>query len=203
MMTGSGNQTTKTPYERRRAFILVPIVVFVVIGTFLFLGYLTTLLFRIPLQLGLSPPIRLLGAALVALSFALWAWLFQYRRPTDVLTSTYWTFSKMFRRAELKQHHGRRERLAVRGPYKLVRHPMYLAVLLSIVGWGLLLDLAFLLFAALLALLWFNFVVMPYEEKELLALFGRDYERYMKRVHRLIPVPQSSTNSAEQENDAH
>jgi len=169
----------------------------------MFLGYLITSLFRIPLQLGLSLPIRLLGAALVALSFALWAWLFQYRRPTDVLTSTYWTFSKMFSRAELKQHLGRRERLAARGPYKLVRHPMYLAVLLSIVGWGLLLDLAFLFFAALLALLWFNFVVMPYEEKELLALFGRDYERYMKRVHRLIPVPRSSTSSVEHENDTY
>jgi len=174
-----------------------------VIGTFLFLGYLITLVFRIPLQLGLSSPIRLLGAALVALSFALWAWLFRYRRPTDALTSTYWTFSKLFRRVELKQYLGRRERLAVRGPYKLVRHPMYLAVLVSIVGWGLLLDLAFLLFAAVLALLWFNFVVMPYEEKELLALFGRDYESYMKRVHRLIPIPPSSPCSGGRRNDAH
>lgn len=153
------------------------------------LGYLMTLLFRIPLQLGLSPPIRLFGATLVTIAIVIWIWLFQHRRPSDVLVSTYATFSKLLRRVELDQNLGRKERLVVRGPYKLVRHPMYLAVLLSIVGWGLLLDLAFLLLAAPLALLWFNFVVMPYEERELVALFGPDYEEYMKRVRRILPIP--------------
>jgi protein-S-isoprenylcysteine O-methyltransferase Ste14 len=158
-------------------------------GTILFLGYLAALLLRIPLELGLSLPIRLFGAALVTLAMGFWLWLFQYRRPTDVLVSTYSTFSKLLRRVEVKRSLGRKERLVVRGPYKLVRHPMYLAVLLSIVGWGLLLDLAFVLLSAPLALLWFNFVVMPYEERELVALFGRDYEEYMKRVRRVLPIP--------------
>lgn len=158
-------------------------------GTILFLGYLAAFLLRIPLELGLSLPIRLFGAALITLAMGFWLWLFQYRRPTDVLVSTYSTFSKLSRRVELKHNLGRKERLVVRGPYKLVRHPMYLAVLLSIVGWGLLLDLTFVLLAAPLALLWFNFVVMPYEERELVALFGRDYEEYMKRVRRFLPIP--------------
>ena len=158
-------------------------------GTILFLGYLASLLLRIPLQLGLSLPIRLFGAALLAIAMVLWIWLFRCRRPADVLVSTYSTFSKLLRRVELKQSLGRKEHLVVRGPYKLVRHPMYLAVLLSIVGWGLLLDFAFVLLAAPLALLWFNFVVMPYEERELVALFGRDYEEYMKRVRRFLPIP--------------
>lgn len=148
-----------------------------------------TILLRIPFQLGLSPSIRLFGAALLAIAIALWIWLFRCRRPADVLVSTYSTFSKLLRGVELKQSLARKERLVVRGPYKLVRHPMYLAVLLSIVGWGLLLDLAFVLLAAPLALLWFNFVVMPYEERELIALFGQDYEEYMKRVRRILPIP--------------
>ncbi|WP_455363545.1 methyltransferase family protein [[Eubacterium] cellulosolvens] len=189
----------KSPREERRAIILVPIAVLVVIGTILFLGYLTTLLFRIPLRLGLSLPIRLSGAAVLTVAMVLWIWLFQHRRPADVLVSTYSTFSKLLRRVELKQDLGRTERLVVRGPYRLVRHPLYLAVLLSIVGWGLLLDLTFVLLAAPLALLWFNFVVMPYEERELVALFGRDYEEYMKRVRRLLPIPRSSRGSEEQE----
>ena len=153
------------------------------------LGYFMTILLRIPFQLGLSPSIRLFGAALLAISAVLWIWLFRCRRPADVLVSTYSTFSKLLGRVELKQSLGRKERLVVRGPYKLVRHPMYLAVLVSIVGWGLLLDLAFVLLAAPLALLWFNFVVMPYEERELIALFGQDYEEYMKRVRRILPIP--------------
>ena len=192
-------QTTTTPREELRAIIFVPLAVLAVIGSFLFLGYLLTLLFQIPLVLGLAPSIRLFGAALVAIAIVIWIWLFQHRRPTDVLISTYSTFYKLLRGIELKQNLARKERLVVRGPYKVVRHPMYLAVLLSIVGWGLMLDLTFLLFAAALALMWFNYVVMPYEEKELLALFGGDYEEYMKRVRRLLPIPRSSIGSNEQE----
>jgi len=188
--------------DRRRALILVPVAVLIVVGAFFLLGYLMAILFGIPFQLGLSLPLKLFGAALVATAFAFWIWLFQYRSPEDVLISTYATFSKLLRKVELKQDLGRKERLVVRGPYKLVRHPMYLAVLLSIVGWGLLLDLTFILLAALVALPWFNFVVMPYEERELLALFGRDYEEYMKRVRRLLPIPQSSRGGKEQENVA-
>ncbi len=186
---------TRNRHEGRRAIILVPIVVLIVVGAFMLLGYVLTLLHRIPLELGLSVPIRLLGAALAMTGFALWIWLFQYRRPVDVLTSTYLTFSKLLRKEELTENLGRRERLVVQGPYKLVRHPIYLAVLISIVGWGLLLDFTFLLLAAVVALLWFNFVVMPYEERELLALFGSDYEEYMKRVRRILPIPTSSRDN--------
>jgi len=180
--------------------MIVPIAVFAVVGGFLSLGYVVSILFRIPFQLGLSVPIRLFGVALVTVALAIWVWLFQYRRPADVLTSTYVTFSKLVRRVELKQGLARKERLVVLGPYKLVRHPMYLAVLLSLVGWGLLLDLTFILLAGLVALLWLNFVVMPYEEKELLALFGRDYEEYMRRVRRILPVPRLSRGAEEQHN---
>jgi len=183
----------RNPEDGRKATILVPLAVMIVVGAFFLLGCILTVLFRLPFELGLSPPFRLLGVALVTIAVAIWIWLLQYRRPTDVLISTYATFSKLLRRAELKQDLGRKERLVVRGPYKWVRHPMYLAVLLSIVGWGLLLDLTFILLAALVALPWFNFVVMPYEEKELVALFGRDYEDYMKRVHRLLPIRLNST----------
>lgn len=186
---------TRNAEDRRKATILVPVVVMIVVGTFFLLGYLVTVLLAIPLQLGLLPPIRLLGAVLLTTAMGLWIWLFQYRSPTDVLTSTYATFSKLRRRAELKEDLGRKERLVVRGPYKLVRHPMYLAALLSIVGWGLLLDLSFILLAAPIALVWFNFVVMPYEERELVALFGREYEEYMKRVRRVLPIPRDSRDS--------
>ena len=182
---------TSNPSNNRRAIILVPILVLIVVGAFMFVGYALAVLFRIPIVLGLSLPTRLAGVALLAIALALWVWLFQYRSPVDTLSSTYLTFSKLVRKEELKENLGRRERLVVQGPYKLVRHPMYLAVLISLVGWGLLLDLSFLLLAAVVALPWFNFVVMPFEERELLALFGSDYEEYMKRVRRILPIPRS------------
>jgi len=185
---------TSNPSNNRRAIVLVPIVVLIVVGAFMFVGYALTVLFRIPVVLGLSLPIRLAGAALLMIAVALWVWLFQHRSPGDVLTSTYLTFSKLARKTELKADLGRRERLVIQGPYKLVRHPMYVAVLISLVGWGLLLDFSFLILAAVVALLWFNFVVMPFEERELLALFGSDYQEYMKRVRRILPIPRSPSD---------
>jgi len=185
---------TSRPTKNRRAIILVPIVVLMVVGAFMLAGYALCLVLRFPVVLGLALPIRLIGAVVVMTGLAVFVWLFRYRSPVDVLTSTYLTFSKIARRVQLEENLGRRERLVVQGPYRLVRHPIYLAVLISLVGWGLLLDFSFILVAAVVALLWFNFVVMPYEEKELLALFGSDYEEYMKRVRRIVPIPRSSSN---------
>jgi len=49
-----------------------------------------------------------------------------------------------------------------------------------------------LLFSALLLLLWFNFVVAPYEEKELVALFGEQYRQYAERTPKIIPFTATS-----------
>jgi protein-S-isoprenylcysteine O-methyltransferase Ste14 len=75
----------------------------------------------------------------------------------------------------------------VRGPYRYVRHPLYFDVVLLFLGWWLLLDYTFLLVAALFLLLWFSCVVTRFEERELKALFGDDYEEYARRVPRIIP----------------
>jgi protein-S-isoprenylcysteine O-methyltransferase Ste14 len=56
-----------------------------------------------------------------------------------------------------------------------------------LLGWWLLLDYSFLLISDLLLLPWFNFVVASFEEKELRAIFGADYEEYAKRVPKIIP----------------
>jgi len=55
------------------------------------------------------------------------------------------------------------------------------------VGWGLLLDYTFLLLSAIFMFLWFNFVVAPFEERELIAMFGEEYEQYSNEVPRMIP----------------
>ena len=56
-----------------------------------------------------------------------------------------------------------------------------------VVGWWLLLDRTLVLFMAFLFFLWFNFVVIRFEERELRALFGEQYEAYAKAVPRFIP----------------
>jgi protein-S-isoprenylcysteine O-methyltransferase Ste14 len=91
------------------------------------------------------------------------------------------------RGAPLQKLSGRTEPLVVQGTYRYVRHPLYLGVVLLVLGWWLLLDYSFLLVSAIFLLLWFNFVVANFEEKELRAIFGEQYEQYSKEVPKMIP----------------
>jgi len=176
------------PRMSHRAIIVVPFAVLTVVGVFFALAYLVTIWFRIPEQLGFSLSVRFVGLFLLFSGFVLLGWLFRYRRPMDILTSTYVTFSKAgSRRMHLEERASRTEPLVVKGPYKYVRHPLYSDVVLLLLGWWLLLDYSFLLISALLLLLWFSFVVTRFEEIELRAIFGDDYEQYASRVPRIIP----------------
>jgi protein-S-isoprenylcysteine O-methyltransferase Ste14 len=171
-----------------RAIILVPSAVFTVLAVFFTLGYLMTIWFRIPQQFGFPLPVRLIGLVLLLSGFILLSWLFRYRRPRDILVSTYVTFSKVRReRTRLEERSSRTEPLIVKGPYRYVRHPLYSDVVLLLLGWWLLLDYSFLLISTLLLLLWFEFVVTRFEERELRAIFGDDYEEYSRRVPRIVP----------------
>jgi methanethiol S-methyltransferase len=77
------------------------------------------------------------------------------------------------------------DRLVVRGPYRLVRHPLYL-------GWILLVWAAplmtgdRLLFAVLSSA--YLLIAMPWEEASMVRTLGDDYERYRSIVRwRLVP----------------
>ncbi|MGQ9718839.1 MAG: methyltransferase family protein [Nitrososphaerales archaeon] len=157
---------------RIKALLLVPLVVFVVITIFFTLGYLITIVLGMPFGFGFGLPIRLLGLLTLACASLSFGWLFRYRKPIDVLISTYVTFSKVKRGAPLQKPSGRTEPLVVQGPYGYVRHPLYLGVVLFVLGWWLLLDYSFLLVSTIILRSWFNFVVANFEEKELRAIFG-------------------------------
>lgn len=169
------------------AVIFVPLVVFVTVTFFFALGYMITVIFRLPSRFALPLSIRLFGLFLVALGFVFLAWLFRYRKPIDIVVSTYVTFVKAVRRVPLGTQLLRTEPLIIVGPYRHVRHPLYFNVFLLLVGWWLLLDYSFLIFSAGLLFLWFKFVVIPFEERELMKIFGGKYEMYAKEVPGIIP----------------
>jgi protein-S-isoprenylcysteine O-methyltransferase Ste14 len=77
--------------------------------------------------------------------------------------------------------------LVVSGLYRYVRNPMYLGVLLFLLGEALFLQYpAFAIYAAV----WFGFVnlfVLLYEEPNLRRRFGESYARYTAAVGRWIP----------------
>ena len=84
------------------------------------------------------------------------------------------------------------ERFVERGSYRLVRSPMYLGVILLIIGQALLLGREILYLWAAAAWLMFSAILIFYEEPGLRRRFGDDYEDYTRRAHRWLPTRPSS-----------
>ena len=116
--------------------------------------------------------LRWVGFGLGIASVGLFAW-------THVVLGRFWSPY-----LQLRPGH----RLIAHGPYSRIRHPMYSAIL----GWMMSLGLVAaswipFVFAALSAL---NFTLrIQGEEKMMLDQFGDEYQEYMKRTGRLLPVP--------------
>lgn len=167
--------------------ILVSLIVLVVFTVSIALGYLICIVIGIPSSFGFMLPLRLFGVFVLASGSISLGWLFKFRKPVDILISTYVTITKVMSGVPFDDSSGRTETLVIQGPYKHVRHPLYFDVVVLMVGLWLLLDYSFLLLSAILLLLWFNYVVAPFEEKELKAIFGEQYKRYSNEVPRIIP----------------
>ncbi len=94
-----------------------------------------------------------------------------------------------FRRAGTTVNPMRPERasaLVTDGIYRLSRNPMYLGMLLVLVGWGAhLASVAALLVVPSFVLYLNRFQIVP-EERALAAAFGEEYAAYARRVRRWI-----------------
>ncbi|MCL5067394.1 MAG: isoprenylcysteine carboxylmethyltransferase family protein [Thaumarchaeota archaeon] len=140
-----------------------------------------------PPSLELQPVSRIGGWAILLAGAALALWLFRYRSPTSMIVSTYFTFGKMFTKSPISTLGGRTEPLVVDGPQRYVRHPLYLAATIAFLGWAIVTGSTSFFIGVIFILLWFAFVQIPFEEKELRAIFGTQYVQYSKRVPMLIP----------------
>ena len=77
--------------------------------------------------------------------------------------------------------------LVERGPYKLVRHPMYTSVLLVSYGMGLMAQsLAALAYVAIASAIVVGYRISV-EEKALISELGEQYILYSRRAKRLVP----------------
>ena len=77
--------------------------------------------------------------------------------------------------------------LVVKGLYRYVRNPMYVGILLSIIGEAIFFEAGLLALYAQVVFLVFHTFVILYEEPSLLRLFGKSYECYRRNVSRWIP----------------
>ncbi len=76
--------------------------------------------------------------------------------------------------------------LVTRGPYRVIRHPMYLAVLLVI--WPLIIDDFSVMRITAGFILTLDLIIKILFEENLLKKQFAEYEAYMKTTKRLIPV---------------
>jgi protein-S-isoprenylcysteine O-methyltransferase Ste14 len=79
------------------------------------------------------------------------------------------------------------KKLVIRGLYKYVRNPMYVGVLIAILGWAMLYQSLFLLAYAVLIWTCFELFIVFYEEPHLRKIFGAEYGEYCARVGRWVP----------------
>jgi protein-S-isoprenylcysteine O-methyltransferase Ste14 len=80
----------------------------------------------------------------------------------------------------------RGEKLLTPGPYAFSRNPMYLFELVFWFGWALFYGSLAVLIGFLLFLAILNFVILPYEERDLEARFGDAYLEYKQSVPRWL-----------------
>jgi len=179
------------PETRALAFV-IPAITLVVVALFA-VGHLVTSLLGLPPILGEPLWLRFVGVPVVIVGLAQMAWLFRYRGFSDVLLSTFVTFKKLARRSPLEERSERSEPLVVAGPHRYVRHPLYLGVVVIVLGWAVVSDRTFVLLSAGFLFLWFRLVIAPYEERELKAIFGDEYVRYSRSVPSMIPFTKVRT----------
>jgi protein-S-isoprenylcysteine O-methyltransferase Ste14 len=81
---------------------------------------------------------------------------------------------------------GRPSRFVSEGIYAVTRNPIYLGMTLIYVGFALRAASIWPLVAIVVPWSVMNFVVIPFEERRLLATFGAQYDRYRGRVRRWV-----------------
>jgi protein-S-isoprenylcysteine O-methyltransferase Ste14 len=120
----------------------------------------------------ISPRFRPLGYGPLALGFAIYVWCaFHFFRGDG--TGSPGDPPKV---------------LVVRGLYRWTRNPMYIGVLLMIVGLAIFFRSALVLCYAVFRFRLFHLTAINYEEPDLHNKYGASYEEYCKKVPRWVPA---------------
>lgn len=99
---------------------------------------------------------------------------------------TYWVFSSLGKNITDTVVTRKNHTLVTTGPYRWVRHPLYIVVVLLSVSLSLLMSSWFIL-ATTAPLIFYLAIRTPMEEAKLIERFGDQYHAYMDRTGRYLP----------------
>ncbi len=88
------------------------------------------------------------------------------------------------------------KRLVVVGLYRVVRNPMYVAVLTVVLGWTLVFGSMWLAFYMVALAMAFHLRVLFYEEPRMRQQFGADWTAYSAAVPRWLPRLRPGNNGS-------
>lgn len=97
-----------------------------------------------------------------------------------------WTVWLMLWRKTTLSPYGKPQQLLCEGPFRLSRNPLYIAMLITYLGVGLLCSNAWWLVLFPLLVLLLQFGIVRHEEVLLRKHFGEDYVRYCHKVRRWL-----------------
>ena len=159
--------TNQPPADTSGVTILPPIV----FATGLIAGYVIQILWRIPIvPTSASLVVRLLGV--LAILFGGWAMV---------------SAVVLFRRIGTPPDpHEPSTRLALDGPYRFTRNPMYLGMAAVLAGLALIGNALWPLLALIPVIWWIRTQVIAREERYLEAKFGGEYWDFKARVRRWL-----------------
>ncbi|MGD8813351.1 MAG: isoprenylcysteine carboxylmethyltransferase family protein [Anaerolineales bacterium] len=124
--------------------------------------------FLLPLRTLVPSPYNYIGILVMLMGFALMMWT-----------------SKEFRKTGVGfQLESESSSLMVTGPFRFSRNPMYLGMLIWLMGLATLLGSLMAFLFPVLAFVLANFLMVPMEEKRLESSYGKAYRAYKQRVRR-------------------
>ena len=124
--------------------------------------------YLIPVMKVISEPYSYLGAVVMLLGLALLTWA-----------------AMLFRQVGTGfQLHGGGAVLVTSGPFRFSRNPMYLGMLIWLIGLAVLLGSLIVFLFPILFFLLANFLVIPLEERDMRRIFKERFIEYKRRVRR-------------------
>ncbi len=100
----------------------------------------------------------------------------------------YWTrifLWSSFRLGAVKP--SKNDKLILTGPFKMVRHPMYIAVIVMAIGLALLIH-SIIIILLIIILVVSIVKIIPIEEKQLIDAYGEEYRQYQAKTNALMPL---------------